>query len=236
MGRGRKNFISLLDESDFRAFSSFERDFMPFRGKVLSEDLFRLDEIKKNIFMDQIHSNIVRFVDEAYENEADLRKCDGIITCQRGVALCVLSADCLPLLLYHKAGYVGALHSGRKGSFENILASAVNLIAKDYESKTGQILKNEDFSLVIGAGICAKNYEIGGEILDYAKKHFNEFLQANKLDLKALVKNQAKNLGIKDIKDIELCSFDEKNLPSYRRDKTAERFASVIYLRDENAR
>ncbi|EID8660261.1 laccase domain-containing protein, partial [Campylobacter coli] len=51
------------------------------------------------------------------------------------------------------------------------------------------------------------------------------------LDLKALVKFQAQNLGIKNIIDSNICSFDDKTFYSYRRDKTLKRFVSVVYLK-----
>uniref|UniRef100_UPI0014947B9D laccase domain-containing protein n=1 Tax=Campylobacter coli TaxID=195 RepID=UPI0014947B9D len=79
--------------------------------------------------------------------------------------------------------------------------------------------------------ICAKNYEIDGEILEFARVEFKDFLDERKLDLKALVKFQAQNLGIKNIIDSNICSFDDKTFYSYRRDKTLKRFVSVVYLK-----
>ncbi|EAJ7498740.1 laccase, partial [Campylobacter jejuni] len=70
------------------------------------------------------------------------------------------------------------------------------------------------------------------EILEFAKKEFKEFVQDDKLDLKALVKFQAQNLGIENIKDCGICSFDDESFFSYRRDKTPKRFVSVVYLKD----
>lgn len=119
------------------------------------------------------------------------------------------------------------MHSGRKGSFENILKECVDQIV----TKSPHLDKNK-FHLFILPGICAKNYEIDGDILEFAKKEFKEFVQDNKLDLKALVKFQAQNLGIENIKDCGICSFDDESFFSYRRDKTPKRFVSVVYLKD----
>ncbi|ECR3049310.1 laccase, partial [Campylobacter coli] len=60
---------------------------------------------------------------------------------------------------------------------------------------------------------------------------FKNFLNERKLDLKALVKFQAQNLGIKNIIDSNICSFDDEAFYSYRRDKTSKRFVSVVYLK-----
>lgn len=222
MGASGKNRLSLLENEKCVAFCDFGRDFMGFRGKITG-DIFDAKFIKKCVFMSQIHSNLV----EIYDEKREIYECDGLITNEKNIALCVLSADCLPLILWHKNGFIAALHSGRKGSFENILSEAIKAIKRRDES-----LKNEDFTLIIAPGICGKNYEISGEILAYARENFGKFLnEKNGLNLKGIIKNQAKNLGIKNVIDTEICTFDDTRFFSYRRDKTASRFVSVVLLK-----
>lgn len=221
MAGHRQNRLSLLENEFVSAFCVFESDFMSFRGKSVSH-LFNEPFIKKAVFMEQIHSHKVLF----YEQNQDLYPCDGLICDEFGIALCVLSADCLPLLLWHKSGIIAALHSGRIGSFENILSQAILAINERYEG-----LKNSDFTLIIAPSISVRHYEISQEVLRYAKSEFKDFLQGNCLDLKALVKQQALNLGITNIKDCGICTFDDERFFSYRRDKTAQRFVSLIVLK-----
>ncbi|HHQ3647981.1 TPA: polyphenol oxidase family protein [Campylobacter jejuni] len=226
MGRSRKNFLSLLENDKVGIFCAFNKDYNVFRAKIHNENLFShlgFKDIEKCVFMDQIHSHKVIIYDENLKNLS----CDGLISKEKNIALCVLSADCLPLILYHESGIIAALHSGRKGSFENILKECVDQITM----QNSHLDKNK-FHLFILPGICAKNYEIDGEILEFAKKEFKEFVQDDKLDLKALVKFQAQNLGIENIKDCGICSFDDESFFSYRRDKTPKRFVSVVYLKD----
>lgn len=196
---------------------------MGFRGRIMTEDIFHMPFIEKAVFMEQIHSNEVLF----YEDKRAQYTCDGLITNKKGVALCVLSADCLPLLLWHKSGVAAALHSGRAGTFGNILKNAILMIKKRDEG-----LKNEDFTLIIAPSICADNYEISGEVLAYAKANFGDFVSQNRVDLKGIVKNEARNLGISDIRDCGICSFDDERFFSYRRNATAQRFVSVIVLKN----
>ena len=195
---------------------------MGFRGQVVEQNIFAKPFIKKAVFMRQIHSNLVNFYAPRTENY----ECDGLISSEKGIALCVLSADCLPLLLWHKKGFVAALHSGRKGCFENILASAVRAI-----KSRDECLENRDFTLLIAPGICQKNYEISGEILALAKEKFAEFVSENRLDLKGIVKRQARELGIHDIRDCDICSFEDERFFSYRRGDLQKRFVSVIVLK-----
>lgn len=225
MGRSGKNFLSVLENEKISVFCAYDKDYNVFRAKIYDENLFShlgFRNIQKCVFMNQIHSNEVRNYDENFSDFS----CDGLISTQKNTALCVLSADCLPLLLWHESGIIAALHSGRKGSFENILKECVDKICLENSN-----LDKEKFHLFILPSICAKNYEIDGEVLDFARKNFKEFLEDKKLDLKALVKAQAHNLGIKNIKDCEICSFEDKDFFSYRRDKTTKRFVSVIYLK-----
>ncbi len=239
MGRSRENKLSLLSTPNFEAFCIYNADFMHFRGEVVNENLFKNfnNGIQKCVFMNQIHSNIAQIYDENYEKDENLRRCDALVCDKKGIALCVLSADCLPLLLWHKSGIILALHSGRVGCFLNILEQSV-LKAKELfnkrlnEPKNKDFnFKNEDFALIIAPGICAKNYEISGEVLELAQKNFKPFLEQNHLNLKALVKDEAKKLGITEIKDCAICSFEDERFYSYRRDKTSKRFVSVIYLK-----
>ncbi len=225
MGRSGENYLSLLDNQKVSVFCAYDKDYNIFRAKVHKENLFShlgFKDIEKCVFMDQIHSSKVEIYDESLENLS----CDGLISIEKNTALCVLSADCLPLILWHESGVIAALHSGRKGGFENILKECVDKI---YTKNPN--LDMQKFHLFILPSICAKNYEIDGEILEFAKVEFKDFLYERRLDLKALVKFQAQNLGIKNIVDSNICSFDDKTFYSYRRDKTSKRFVSVVYLK-----
>ncbi|WP_139451602.1 peptidoglycan editing factor PgeF [Campylobacter armoricus] len=222
MATNRQNHITLLENNSIKAFIAFDQDYNIFRAKICNNIFPWEDSIKKCVFLNQIHSNIITHYKKDFHFNAD-----GIISDEKNVALCILSADCLPLLLYDdKKKTIAALHSGRKGCFENILKEAVLKMQESFNTQT------KNLKLIISAGICAKNYEINGEILDYSKENFASFLHENKLDLKALVKFQANNLGIKDIFDINLCTFDDKRFFSYRKDQSQKRIVSVIYLKD----
>lgn len=224
MGRSGENFLSILENDKISVFCAYDKDYNSYRAKVHQQNLFKghCEYIKECVFMDQIHSNKVLNYDENFSDFS----CDGLISTLKNTALCVLSADCLPLLLWNESGIIAALHSGRKGSFGNILKNCVDKIHSLYPHSY-----NHDFHLFIAAGICAKNYEIDGEVLEFARKNYKDFLEDKKLDLKALVKAQAKELGIKNIIDIGICSFENEKFFSYRRDKSTKRFVSAIVLK-----
>ncbi|AJC91097.1 multi-copper polyphenol oxidoreductase laccase [Campylobacter subantarcticus LMG 24377] len=222
MATNRQDYITLLENNHCKAFIAFDQDYNIFRAKIYNNIFPWEKTIQKCIFLNQIHSNIITCYDKNFHFDAD-----GVISNEKNVALCILSADCLPLLLYDdKNKVIAALHSGRKGCFENILKEAILKMQESFNTQA------KNLKLIISAGICAKNYKINGEILNYSKKNFVSFLYENMFDLKALVKFQAKELGVEDIFDINLCTFDDKRFFSYRENKTPKRIASVIYLKD----
>ncbi|EAI8630084.1 peptidoglycan editing factor PgeF [Campylobacter lari] len=222
MATNRQDYITLLENDFAKAFVAFDQDYNIFRAKICNNIFPRENSIKKCVFLNQIHSNIITQYNKNFHFNAD-----GIISNEKNIALCILSADCLPLLLYDdKNKTIAALHSGRKGCFENILKEAVLKMQESFNTQT------KNLKLIISAGICVKNYEINGEVLNHSKENFAHFLHENKLDLKALVKFQAKELGINDIFDINLCTFDDERFFSYRKNQTPKRIVSVIYLKD----
>ena len=163
-----KNALYLLDSKDCAIFSLYDKDFMSCAAKVFNENLFKDYEkdIKTCVFMKQIHSNKVL----SYDEGLSFYECDGLITDKKSVALCVLSADCLPLVLWHKSGFIANLHSGRLGTFSNILT--VRTVSEEYliamKLMSARPYKN-DLSDIFG--ILAEQYQIGNPIsLDTIKQ------------------------------------------------------------------
>ena len=66
------------------------------------------------VWMTQVHGTGVAIVEDAEENPvADV---DALVTATPGLVLCVLVADCVPVLLADPvAGVVAAVHAGREG-------------------------------------------------------------------------------------------------------------------------
>ncbi|WP_291951863.1 peptidoglycan editing factor PgeF [Campylobacter sp.] len=224
MATNRSDFITLLENDFIKAFVAFDKDYSVFKKQIINTSVFNFDtNIQTCVFLNQIHSNITT----TYKENFNIN-CDGVISSLKNTALCILSADCLPILLYDQnKKVIAALHSGRQGSFQNILKQTIIKMQTQFQSIPG------DIQLIISAGICAQNYEIDGEILHYAKKNFSQFIKENKLDLKKIIKFQANALGISKILDINICTFEDERFFSYRRNQTSKRIVSAIYLKDK---
>ncbi len=112
---------------------------------------------------EQVHGNTVRIVTESdafypYENP-NISKCDGYVTALKNLPLCVFSADCATALLEDsKAGVIGAIHSGWRGTVTDI---EKEVIAKMIS--LGADLEN--IHVAIGPAIDGCCFEVGEEVV-----------------------------------------------------------------------
>ncbi len=85
-------------------------------------------------------------------------KADAIITNQKKLPIAVLTADCVPVLLYdYEKKIIAAIHAGWKGAYRGIIRNVINFM-----HKKGCNPKN--IIGAIGPSITQKNYEADGEI------------------------------------------------------------------------
>lgn len=92
---------------------------------------------------------------------------DAFITDRENIFLCVLTADCFPVLIFdyeHRAA--GAAHAGWKGTAENIIGRTIEAMMKHFDTSPSACLA------WIGTGISASEYEVGKDVADhFAGKH-----------------------------------------------------------------
>jgi len=66
------------------------------------------------VWMQQVHGTGAAVVDGPQDGPVPAT--DALVTATRGLVLCVLVADCVPVLLAdHETGVVAAVHAGRRG-------------------------------------------------------------------------------------------------------------------------
>ena len=115
--------------------------------------------VKKNnlILMHQTHSNkVIEIVKKNYKKKI---KADAIITKMKGIALGVVTADCVPIILYDvRNEIIGCIHAGWKGAFSDIIRNTVK--------KIKMINSNNKIYAGIGPCIGKKSYEVD---LDFYK-------------------------------------------------------------------
>lgn len=166
----------------------------------------------------------------ADDNSGRIGSADALVTNVAGVALCILTADCVPILLAdtaHKA--IGAIHSGWRGTAAGIVGRTIETMAKEFGSRPA------DMVAAIGPHIGARAYTVGMDVVTAIGREFAA-TDADGLwhmDLGKAVDAQLRRRGVTRIDASGVCTFEDERFPSYRRDKTMRRMGSIITLQLE---
>ncbi len=153
--------------------------------------------VKKNnlILMFQTHSNKVIEINKA----SSIKKInsDAMITTKKDIALGVVTADCVPILLFDfRNKIIGCIHAGWKGAFSGIIQNTITKIKKKY-------LKCKIYAS-LGPCIGKKSYEVDenfvNKFLKKSKKNKKYFFRKNNckqlFDLRSFVEDQLLSLNV----------------------------------------
>lgn len=189
---------------------------------------------KTMIFMNQVHSDeIINKVNK----KPSFPTADAIITKERHLALCLKTADCVPIFLFDsKNDVIAAIHAGWRGTALNIVKKTIKKLEHFYKSNP------DDIYAFIGPAICPRCYKVGKDVIDVfsflgkAKTSFTAKLKDGKylLDLKSINAYLIEQTGVpqQHIEISEHCTYCNSELfHSYRRDgQHAGRNISFITL------
>ena len=166
---------------------------------------------KKLVLLNQIHSNKFYFIKKNH-NFSKRIKADSLITNVKNIAIGVLTADCVPILIYDKnKNFISAIHAGWKGAYKGVINNTINYLLKNGSNRKNLVA-------VIGPCISEKNYEIKKNFKDKFikknpanKKFFRLRKKKSYFCLNDYVYSQLRNLGIKNLEVIKKNTFDTKN-------------------------
>lgn len=128
--------------------------------------------LQKTMFMQLIHGDTVREVKSSDLQENDyllniFPDTDALITNEKGICLFVLTADCVPLIMYEPEGHaIAVVHAGWKGTVKKLAQKTALKMQELY----GSNLANMRVGIAPAAGSCC--YEIGEEVEMQFKTHF----------------------------------------------------------------
>lgn len=164
------------------------------------------------IFQKQIHSDLVSIVDENYIYGEH----DGLITQLKGKVLVLSLADCSGILIYDfKNDIIAAVHSGWRGTAQNIIGKTINIMIDNFQSNPMDLL------CYLSPSAGGNNYEIGAELLDKLGEFTIERAGKYYFDNKEMIKSQLLKSGIleENIETSEICTIENEDYHSFRRDK-----------------
>ncbi|MFD5339143.1 peptidoglycan editing factor PgeF [Streptomyces hawaiiensis] len=181
------------------------------------------------VWMNQVHGADVAVVDGPWGSSTRIPPVDAIVTARRGLALAVLTADCVPVLLADPvAGIAAAAHAGRPGMIAGVVPAALRAMTE---------LGAEPTRIVAHTGptVCGRCYEVPEamraevsaiEPAAYAETGWG----TPAVDVSAGVHAQLERLGVCDRKQSPVCTLESRDHFSYRRDRTTGRLAGYVWL------
>lgn len=159
---------------------------------------------------------------------------DILLTQQSGCAIGVVTADCLPVILYDRRSHaLGVVHAGWRGTVARALPMAIGQMKKAFGTRA------KDLSVLFGpcAGVCC--YEVGPEFIDLVPESVLErrdaklFFDKSKLNTLQLVAAGVLSKNI-TIKEFSSCTMCDRSYHSHRREgKGAGRQATVVVLKSD---
>jgi YfiH family protein len=167
----------------------------------------------------QVHGTRVLVHRDQWEGWVRVDGADGHILA-RGGAAAVTIADCVPVLIGHATGVVAAVHAGWRGVAGGILAETIRAFV-------ALGLPPAELVVHLGPSICGRCYEVGPEV--YEKLTGWPTRQPRHVDLRALLAEQAKELGVTRWSASAECTrCDNDRLFSHRAGDAGRQVAVII--------
>lgn len=154
---------------------------------------------------------------------------DAMFTDVPGRPLCVLAADCLPVLVADPASrLVGVAHAGREGLVAGVVPALITAMTAAGASPA--LMR-----ALTGPSICGGCYEVQADLQARVSAAVPEARCQTTggtagLDIAAGVRAQLAAAGVGWIRSVPRCTKECGDLYSYRRDGTTGRFAGLIWL------
>lgn len=154
---------------------------------------------------------------------------DAMVTDRPGIALAVLSADCVPVLLADPAaGVIGVAHAGRVGAASGVLVATL-------EAMTALGASPEHTEALLGPAVCGGCYEVPAAMrAEVAAVLPGSGCRTARgtpgLDLRAGLRAQLAALGVVKVDTDPRCTMEDPTLYSHRRDGRTGRLATLTWL------
>jgi polyphenol oxidase len=178
-------------------------------------------------WMRQVHGSNVCYVGPGSAGPGE--PADGMFTDVPGLALCVLVADCVPVLVADPVARIaGAAHAGREGLVAGVVPALVAAMTSAGASPARM-------RAMTGPAICGGCYEVPADLqarvaATAPAARCQTRAGTAGLDIAAGVRAQLTAAGVGRTAADGRCTRESADLFSYRRDGTTGRFAGLVWL------
>src|SRR4051795_3904605 len=179
------------------------------------------------VWMAQVHGTGVVVVDGP--QDGPVPETDALVTRTPGLVLCVLVADCVPVLMSDQAaGVVAAVHAGREGVRRGVVPAAL-------AAMTRLGARPESVEALLGPAVCGLDYEVPAAMQAEVARVAPAAAVPTRagspgLDLRAGLAEGLRGAGVRQVVHDPRCTVEDPRLFSHRRDGVTGRQAGVVWL------
>lgn len=145
----------------------------------------------------QVHGTSVLVHTGGWEGWLRAGEADGHIAAEKGIALAVGIADCVPVFIAHPSGVVALLHAGWKGTAARIAGTAIEALARYGHPP-------DELAIHLGPAICGRCYEVSADVREQLTGQ--PVTRPGHVDLRSLIAEQASELGVQKISVSSSCT------------------------------
>ena len=178
------------------------------------------DVARRLVSIRQVHGDRVIVHTGGWEGWLRSGEADGHIASERGTALTVGIADCVPVFIAHASGVVGLLHSGWRGTAAGITAKAIDALERYGIDAT-------ELGIHLGPAICGRCYEVSAEVREQLTGQ--PVTRPGNVDLRSLIAEQASSAGVRRLTVDPSCTrCDNDRFFSHRAGDAGRQLAVIV--------
>jgi polyphenol oxidase len=176
------------------------------RWSALQNDVS--DVARRVVSLRQVHGTRVLVHTGGWEGWLRAGEADGHIAVERGIALSVGIADCVPVFIAHPSGVAALLHSGWRGTAAKITTEAIAAMARND-------IAPDELAIHLGPAVCGRCYEVSADVREQLTGQ--PVTRAGHVDLRSLIAEHATETGVQKITVSEFCTrCDNERFFSHR--------------------
>jgi YfiH family protein len=145
----------------------------------------------------QVHGSRVVVHGTGWEGWLRVDAADGHAAPERGTAMAVSVADCVPVFIAHSSGATALLHSGWRGTAERIVERGIAALEQ-------RGVPAPELRMHLGPAICGRCYEVSPDV--HGRLTGRAVDRPTTVDLRALIADHARSAGVRQITTSTLCT------------------------------
>jgi YfiH family protein len=202
--------FGLMSDEPVRAvisrWAELRRELDPGRGRLATAN--------------QVHGATLLVHHAGWEGWLRANDADGHLAADRGTALAVTVADCVPVFLAHPSGAIALLHSGWRGTAGRIVERGIDALEQ-------RGFRASELRLHTGPAICGTCYEVSAEV--YGQLTGTDPGRPTCVDLRALIADHARAKGVRHISTSASCTrCDNDRFYSHRAGDSGRQLGVMI--------